>query len=248
MCYRDKDGYLPFHMICKYGSRKIIDWFIKNKLINNINIHTTDGKSGIEIACMHNHYKIVEYLIKEGADIHLKSKNEYKLLHMAVKNNNIHMVDLLIHQGGISVNAKDSDEATALHLVARDNLCSLAKYLIREGHADVDEIDNNRNTPLHIACEHGNYDIVQILLHNKAIINYRNHHGWTPLHLACRYNQKEIFQILIDHNADIQMTTFDDQSAFKIAVSYNSSSIIKYLLKLNLIENGNKKDILSLLN
>ncbi|OUM58783.1 hypothetical protein PIROE2DRAFT_24404, partial [Piromyces sp. E2] len=127
---------------------------------------------------------IVEYLIREGADIHLKSKEEYKLLHMAVKNNNMYMVELLLKQGGINVNAKDVSESTALHLVARENFCSLAKYLIREGQADVDEINSNRNTPLHIACEHGNYDIVQILLYNNAKINYRNHQGWTPLHLA----------------------------------------------------------------
>jgi len=53
------------------------------------NAKTNDDHSGIEIACSNNNNEIVKYLLDNNVDVRLDTNKEYKLLHIAVVNNNL---------------------------------------------------------------------------------------------------------------------------------------------------------------
>ena len=57
------------------------------------------------------------------------------------------------------------------------------------------------DTPLHLAAAHGNRDIVNILLRNKADVNFINEHGNTALHYACFWNYPAICEDLVEAGA-----------------------------------------------
>lgn len=45
--------------------------------------------------------------------------------------------------------------------------------------------DKAQRTPLHGACEHGQTEIVRMLVTHGATIRKKDQAGWTPLHFAC---------------------------------------------------------------
>jgi ankyrin repeat protein len=227
---KTKDEWFPLHIACQFGHLDIVQLLIENGV--NINI-TMNGKSAIELACQNNYNDIVELLLERGADINLGTQNEYKLLHIATKNNNLKMVKLLLKKGHLPVDAKNSKEWTALHIASRYNYYQIGRYLIKEGHSYVNEINQEQNTSLHISSQYGNTTMAQLLISNNADVNYKNEEGWTPLHVACKYGYEKIVQLLLENYANINMTTYKYMTPLHIAVYYNQISVIKYLLQNN---------------
>jgi len=223
----ENDNYSPLYIASQNGFNDIVKLLVDSGAdINKL----TNGWSAIQIACSNGHYQTVEYLLSQGANIHLKTTEEYKLLHIATEENNLCMVELLINKGHVNINAKNSGGWTALHIVARENFYGLAKYLIRYGHADVDEEDNNMNTPLHIASQYGNHTIAQLLINNNANINFKNLNGWTPLHIACQNEQTEVVRDLLENGAKVNLTTHDSKTALHIACENDNKNVIQLLI------------------
>ncbi|ORX59112.1 ankyrin [Piromyces finnis] len=223
----ENDHYSPLYIASQNGFNDIVKLLVDHGAdIDKV----TDDWSAIQIACSNGHYQTVEYLLSQGADIHLKTIEEYKLLHIATEENNLCMVELLLNKGHVNVNAKNSGGWTALHIVARENFYGLAKYLIRYGHADVDEEDNNMNTPLHIASQYGNHTIAQLLIHHNANINFKNLNGWTPLHIACQNEHTEVVRDLLENGAKVNLTTHDSKTALHIACENDNKNVIQLLM------------------
>jgi len=223
----ENEGYTPLYIASQNGFNDIVKLLVEYHA--NID-QVTKGWSPIQIACSNGHYQTVDYLLSVGANIHLKSAEEYKLLHIATEENNLYMVELLLNEGHINVNAKDSSGWTALHIVARENYYGLAKYLIKFGHADVDEEDRTMNTPLHIASQYGNHTITQLLIHSKANINFKNLNGWTPLHMACQNEHTEVVRDLLENDAKVNLTTQDSKTALHLACENDNRHIIQLLI------------------
>jgi len=224
----ENDSYTPLYIASQNGFNDIVKLLVEkyNADINKV----TNGWSAIQIACSNGHYQTVEYLLSQGADIYLNSKKEYKLLHIATEENNLCMVELLLKKGHINVNAKNTGGWTALHIVARENYYGLAKYLVKYGHADVDEEDKSMNTPLHIASKYGNHTIAQLLINNKASINFKNLNGWTPLHIACQNAHTEVVRDLLENGAKVNLTTQDSKTALHIACENDNKNVIQLLM------------------
>ena len=53
------------------------------------------------------------------------------------------------------------------------------------------------------ACTKGHLKIVKKLLHNKALVNLKNHYGYTAFIFACRNKREEIIKILLHYNIDV---------------------------------------------
>jgi len=223
----ENEDYNPLYIASQNGFNDIVKLLVEYGAdINKL----TNGWSAIQIACSNGHYQTVEYLLNQGANIHLKTAEEYKLLHIATEENNLCMVELLLKQGHVNVNTKNAGGWTALHIVARENFYGLARYLIKYGHADVDEEDHNMNTPLHIASQYGNHTIVQLLINYHANINFKNLNGWTPLHIACQNEQTEVVRDLLENGAKVNLTTQDSKTALHIACENDNKNVIQLLM------------------
>jgi len=116
------------------------------------------------------------------------------LLHEAVQNNQMEVVELLLSKGA-SMKIKDNNGYTPLNwavLMGHDNMVRL---FINKG-ADINQTGADGMTLLHDAAYNGNREIVKMLLKKNAAINAKNRMGKTPLDLAVETNQKAVIPLL----------------------------------------------------
>lgn len=76
----------------------------------------------------------------------------------------------------------------------------MAKFLIDIG-ADITKRTSHDISPLMLACQKGNKEIVEYLIHNKVDVNEKAISGLTPL-LCCKDEELGLF--LIQNGAKIQ--------------------------------------------
>ncbi|MCX8028506.1 MAG: ankyrin repeat domain-containing protein [Brevinematales bacterium] len=68
--------------------------------------------------------------------------------------------------------------------------------LIQMG-VDVNSVDIDGDTPLHLAVMSNNYEIVRILVANKAVVKKRNKKGYTPIDIARELGYSDIYRLLL---------------------------------------------------
>lgn len=138
----------------------------------------------IHVAAYYGDDKLLELLIKKGADVNAKNARELPPLFMPLYFGVFcHMYDTVPPQ----------------FETAASTMCSL---LINAG-ADVNIKFLGKRTPLHAAAYTGNVDLTKLLISKKADVNARNDEGKTPLHTAAIYGQDEIIQLLLSAGADV---------------------------------------------
>ena len=110
---------------------------------------------------------------------HLDKTSRSTLLSVAVINNRIEIVKLLLSKGA-NINSQNATRSTPLYYAVSFYYINIIKLLINNG-ADVNISDINGNTPLHVACINGDYDIIKLLIDNNANINLKNSLQYNPL-------------------------------------------------------------------
>lgn len=86
-------------------------------------------------------------------------------------------------------------------------------------------------TPLMIA--HDNFELVKLLIDNKADINFKGQNEMTALLFAVREKKYELVNLLINNGADINIQGMEGMTALIYAVILNQKEIIKLLLNHN---------------
>ena len=71
----------------------------------------------------------------------------------------------------------------------------MLKYVLKCG-ADVDIQDSNGWTPLHYACDHGDLEVVKILINDGANLSKFSNTGFYPIHIAAQNNHCDVIQYL----------------------------------------------------
>ena len=127
---------------------------------------------------------ILEVLIAYGANVNLKHRDGYTLLHWAIYKGNTDLLEVLIAQGA-DVNAKNKDSSTPLHMAASRGDKDLLEVLITHG-ADVNVKDKDGFTPLHVAASRGDKNLLEVLIAHGADVNVKDKDGFTPLHWAAK--------------------------------------------------------------
>ncbi|KAH7367757.1 ankyrin repeat-containing domain protein [Plectosphaerella cucumerina] len=85
-----------------------------------------------------------------------------------------------------------------LHLAARLGLAGYAEYLVFNGEA-VDVLDDDGKTPLYWAAEHGQADVVRVLIASCAIPDAPDSvRGLKPLHQAALKNHARVASVLLE--------------------------------------------------
>ena len=88
-------------------------------------------------------------MIVEGANVNETTLGGYTVLHFAVVNNDIEIVNVLL-AAGAGVNQTDNNGWTSLHFAVVHDDVEVVNILLAAG-ADVNQRDNGGNTPLHDA-------------------------------------------------------------------------------------------------
>ncbi|KAJ8664649.1 hypothetical protein QAD02_006311 [Eretmocerus hayati] len=180
---------------------------VRKKIIENINVGQRE---------------MIEFLIRNGADIHARDVNGESILHVIAIGTGypekIGFAEMML-DNKVDVNAVDDQGLTPLHMVAQKtfNDSSHVKLIqLFEKHgADINAMSPEYGTPLHVAISKNEYDPDEdqvfdyLLAHPDIDINARKASGDTPLHIAAdKCVNRQVFSCLeklLSAGADINL-------------------------------------------
>lgn len=86
----------------------------------------------------------------------------------------------------------------------------------------------SRQTPLIVAIEHGNDDIVKLLIDSEADVQLCDNVGITPLYTAIKSKKEKLVQWLLDAECDINIGSQDHSPLF-LATRLGQLNIVQVL-------------------
>jgi ankyrin repeat protein len=199
---QDKSGKTPMHCAIAEGNKEMVRILLSAGAKTNIVDYAFWGP--LHHAVYAGHEEIVKMMLNIPVDIDACDASGSTPIFRAIQNKQFKIVDLLL-SAHANLNVHDNDAITPLHLAVGMNNCEgliLAKKLLCAG-ADVNEQfrmnDWRGQTVLHIAVEHGNSEMVELLLHANANTEAKDQQGRTPLQIAGHMFFYEIVRAFLFH-------------------------------------------------
>ncbi|KAJ8871765.1 hypothetical protein PR048_028105 [Dryococelus australis] len=197
---------------------------ILQKLLNSEDMN---GQPALHAAAENGHFKIMQWLVEQGADINVKDNDGKTVLYHAAKED-IQVLEYLIRHGaktklvdmtqlymhmenksemktfkwlmehGGDINVGDLHGDTLIYHAAMKGDLETVKWLIDKGEVDIVGNDEDDRSLLHYCAGSRKWEIVKWLLaHDKFDVNLKDKDGYTILHYAAYNGYKDIVQWLI---------------------------------------------------
>jgi hypothetical protein len=117
------------------------------------------------------------------------------------------------------------------------------RRLLRQG-ADVNGQDEKQDkmTPLFVAVEHGNLEILRLLLDHGASANTTDEDGDSALIIAAEYSSAEALRALIDAGADVNLANKEGRTALMAAAMDDKLASVELLLSFGAFVNARNSD------
>ncbi|CAH3193246.1 unnamed protein product, partial [Porites evermanni] len=169
-------------------------------------------------ACRFQHVRLVNFLLQQGANVHLKDKDGKTALHFACEN-----------------------------LIWKPASCDLLNCLTENG-ADINALRKHNVTPLMVASINGNVDQITFLIKRGANVHLQDKKGDTALHHAAHNmkNSSEIVCALTAAGAS-QMCNNQGLTPLLVASSLCNKAAVEELLKNQEVTKEQGIDALELL-
>ena len=164
-----------------------------------------------------NHLKVVQSLLRHGADVNATGKWGWTPLLFASFEGHLEVVRWLL-QHEADVNAKDEDDDwTSLHMAASRGHSETVRALLNHN-ADTNALDDGGCTPLHLASIYGRVEVVRLLLNHGANPEARDNARETSLHMASDMGNLDIASLLLEHGAEVDAENKGGKTAYQIAL------------------------------
>jgi ankyrin repeat protein len=134
----------------------------------SVNSFAADGFYPLGLAAYFGHRAIVEFLLKNGADVHLAARNAQRVtaLHAGASRGGAEIVKMLL-EGGADPDAKQERGFVPLHSAAANGNSVVVELLLKYGaHANAKADDGK--TPADMAAEGGHKDLAEMLKKSKT--------------------------------------------------------------------------------
>eukprot|EP00912_Choanoflagellata_sp_UC4_P000806 UC4_evm4s506 len=225
----------------EYGELNLIETYVKDENVD-VNSTTKDSITPLMIASAKGHTDVVDYLIKNGADVNRKGLTA---LHMACDRGLLNVIKILlgnkadvnsetdsgntplilaVEKGfkdcveclinwNANVNHKNRSGRSALHFCCKGDQVGIAKILLKNG-ANVDVVDHDGHTAIRCAAENGSIEVARILIKQKCNVNIRSRSGKSPLDivLSQKKTNESLLMAKILRDAHAELVSFFTES------------------------------------
>jgi len=136
----------------------------------------------LHTASVRGHIDLVKLLLKNNADIELKTTHNQTPVMLAARYGHDEVVDILVGSNA-QLDCVDSQMYTALHLAVIYGSLKVVGILVLIMQ-DLNPVDMKGRTPLHHAAKRGEVEVVKCLLEGNVDINLEDGHGRTAFATA----------------------------------------------------------------
>ena len=170
----------------------------------DIDVRKHSGATPLYLATQENFPRIVEQLVKRGADVNLAMNDGSTPLCAAADRGHVEIVRTLLRAPAIEINLALKEGATALTFASQEGHKEIIRLLLRKG-ADPNLAHNSGMIPLHFACLHGHTAVVEMLLHAgpdtdiKAVEGMAKARYYTAYRIAELAGHREVMSVLAAH-------------------------------------------------
>lgn len=197
--WANKQSFTALHWAAAYGDEKMCEALLERGA--NVNAKNADGEAPLFTALVYkdkdridrDYIKVVKSLLKNNAEVSVKSFGEHKFITKLPKIRNDEIINVLKSVKDIQSLFKSND-AAALHVAAWFGDEKLCGNLLKKG-ADVNETNNRNETALIVAARENKFAVVRILLENYADENVKSDEG-TALQIAKKKGNDRVVEIL----------------------------------------------------
>ncbi|OHT12250.1 hypothetical protein TRFO_18057 [Tritrichomonas foetus] len=193
----------------------------------------------VHFAIMHNKPKGLTYCLDHGVSVECEINGTLPM-HVAARHGRTECLKVLIERGA-HVNCADNLGCTPLHWAAIwKNPDALKLLLEHAAYVNISEGDVYEPliraptpdwSPIHVSVEGRGFEVVQILLENKAT-QLKMWDGRTPLHIAVMNERNDLFPVLLNFGADLKETNIQYQTPIELALSMGRDDLANELRAL----------------
>ena len=185
--------------------------------------------TALHAASRRNHLKVVQSLLKHGADVNTPGLQGWTPLLFATDEGHLEVVRWLLEHDA-AVNAEtDNDNATSLHLAAAYGHFEICRALLKHN-ANITARDCRGRIPLYEACSEGHVEMVRFLLNHGADPKARDNALRTLLHDVSFNGNLDIARLLVEHGAEVDTEDGDGRTSYQIALTNGQDEVVQFLL------------------
>lgn len=169
----------------------------------------------LNVAVNRERFDVTEWLLVNGADPNIVSRNGKSCLTYAIRNSSVRMLELLLTHG------------------ANPNTV----YLVQEGHRKTGNYTGRSPLAWVILASGMSFDmqcaLIDLLVNHGADVNIRNEKGTTPLFWCAIENRQDLLDYLIEtHHADVALTTYMNETVAERAAHTRHRRLAQHVTTL----------------
>ena len=163
----------------------------------------------------------IELFIQQNADVDHICVCRMTPLLLAVRNNNIDTVNILIKYGADPnfVPKHRGGKTILMESVIKNNK-QIMEALLNANARVNDVTKKSGNSSLILAAAHGSIECLKILIQRVSNIDHQNNKGETALIMAAKFGSVESIETLLQHNASINVQDHYKRTALIHVCSY----------------------------
>lgn len=196
--YIDVDGKTILYYPIKYGYNNILKIIVDNsKHIIGVPINDfkdINNNTPLHYTALYNNIDAFNILSNINPNINIVNNEGNTLLHIAVINNNINYINLLLKNKDIKVNLLNDQGLSVLHIAIIKRYIHILKLFINDKRFNINIIETKYNmTPLMYLLDIKFLDIINDMLNRGALLTFQDIYGNNILHHSLIENKLDLF-------------------------------------------------------
>lgn len=225
-----RGGLSPLFCNAVVGRIPIIEMLLKGGA--DVDMETADGETALIVASGKGNLAVVRVLLAAEADPNMcMATTGQTALHKAIKNGHPEVVELLLTNGA-DFNSSTRHRETPLIVAVRDCQSNQAEILatLLSRKVQLDSRDKTGMTALHYAVQHGDMELVELLIKHGANLNLPNLDGRHPVHLCSARGHTEILPGLLSRCRDMNALDLVGNTCLHLAVAERQMEAARLIL------------------
>ncbi|NWY57319.1 ASB3 protein, partial [Chionis minor] len=206
----DNRGWVPIHEAAAHNSSECLRLLIRAAPSDDyINSKTFEGMCALHLSACHGSLESVRVLLEAGADPSEVTTEATTALFLAVENEHMDIVKLLLQYGANVEGPHSWSGWNSLHQASFQGCTEIMKILMEKGASKECE-DDFGITPLFVAAQYGELESLRLLVSHGANVNCQAKDRATPLLIAAQEGHTECVELLLSNGADPNLYCNED--------------------------------------